>query len=153
MNGYLKYSVLSRCFVLSLRLYSVASCVLAVTVGHVLLNFGYIWASMIFESLSVATGLSFVFSICLLGSVGFFTFRLLRFSLVMIMIVNDDCMWLSIILEYSPFLYFSDPFRLCLYQPFGHCFPAPIRLCARFLLFGHNFGQWRCESLYPFLSY
>uniref|UniRef100_A0A914HFP6 Uncharacterized protein n=1 Tax=Globodera rostochiensis TaxID=31243 RepID=A0A914HFP6_GLORO len=64
-------------------LYSVSACVLAVAAGHVLLNFGYIWESMIFESLSVATGLSFVFSICLLGAVGFYAFRLLRFCLIL----------------------------------------------------------------------
>uniref|UniRef100_A0A183CLJ9 7TM_GPCR_Srx domain-containing protein n=1 Tax=Globodera pallida TaxID=36090 RepID=A0A183CLJ9_GLOPA len=64
-------------------LYSVSGCVLAVAAGHMLLNFGYIWESMIFESLSVATGLSFVFSICLLGAVGFYAFRLLRFCLIL----------------------------------------------------------------------
>lgn len=56
--------------------------VLAVAIGHVLLNIGYSWASMIFESLSVATGLSFVFSMCLLGAVGFYAYRMLRFCLV-----------------------------------------------------------------------
>ncbi|KAL3119962.1 hypothetical protein niasHT_007090 [Heterodera trifolii] len=64
-------------------LYSVAACVLAVAVGHLLLNFGYVLQSMIFESLSVATGLSFVFSMCLLGAVGFYAVRLLRFCLIL----------------------------------------------------------------------